>query len=213
MPVDGEMTAGRVLARAADLDVPRILQQQIARCSEFHTYPAPGLVMGVFMVDWAMEELGAKSGEKVFAVAETKKCLPDPLQVIAHCTIGNNRLRVLNAGRFAIAMNRPSLSDAAEGVRVSVDFARLGEFPVLRAWFMHDRAFDRGTMTAALFDDILGGGRGYLGLERVLVKFEPKQEWSPGRCDRCGEPVPDTLLAGGVCAACSEQGYYEPMSL
>jgi formylmethanofuran dehydrogenase subunit E len=213
MPVDGEMTVGRVLARADALGVPEYLQQQIARCSEFHTYPAPGLVMGVFMVDRAMEELGARPGEKVFAVAETKKCLPDPLQVIAHCTIGNNRLRVLNAGRFAIAMNRPSLSDAAEGVRVSVDSARLGEFPALRAWFMHDRAFDERTMTAALFDDILGGGRRYLAIERVLVQFEPKQEWSSGRCDTCGEPVPDTLLTSGVCSICGAQRYYEPVSL
>jgi formylmethanofuran dehydrogenase subunit E len=169
--------------------------------------------MGVFMVDWAIEGLQARPGEKLFAVAETRKCLPDALQVIAHCTVGNNRLRVLNAGRFAIAMNRPSTADTASGVRISVDAGRLDDFPVLRAWFMHDRSFDRRTMTDALFDEILGGSRRYLAFERVSVRFDPKQSWAAGRCDCCGEPVPDTLLRDGVCAACGEQRYYQPLPL
>ncbi len=212
MTSEGEMTTGRVLARAAALGVPEHLQRMIARCSEFHTFPAPGLVMGVFMVDWAMEALHATPGEKLFAVSETKKCLPDALQVIAHCTIGNNRLRVLNAGRFAIAMNRPSTAKTSEGVRVAVDAPRLEAFPALQAWFMHNRAFDRKTMTGALFDDILGGGRRYLALEYILARFDPKQAWSAGRCDCCGEPVPNTLLRDGVCAACGDQRYYEPLT-
>jgi formylmethanofuran dehydrogenase subunit E len=207
------MTAARVLARAAALGVPEHLQRSIGRCSDFHTFPAPGLVMGVFMVDWAIEGLQARPGEKLFAVAETRKCLPDALQVIAHCTVGNNRLRVLNAGRFAIAMNRPSTADTASGVRISVDAGRLDDFPVLRAWFMHDRSFDRRTMTDALFDEILGGSRRYLAFERVSVRFDPKQSWAAGRCDCCGEPVPDTLLRDGVCAACGEQRYYQPLPL
>ncbi len=207
------MNTGRVLAQAAALGVPEHLQRMIGRCSEFHTYPAPGLVMGVFMVDWAMEGLGAMPGEKLFAVAETKKCLPDALQVIAHCTIGNNRLRVLNAGRFAIAMNRPSTAPTSTGVRIAVDGVQLETFPTLRAWFMHDRAFDRKTMTGALFDEILGGGRRYLALERVAVRFDPKKEWAAGRCACCGEPVPNTLLRHGVCAACGDQRYYEPLTV
>ena len=207
------MTAGGVLARAAALGVPKHIQQMIGRCADFHSFPAPGLVMGVFMVDWAMEELHATPGEKLFAVAETKKCLPDALQVIAHCTVGNNRLRVLNAGRFAIAMNRPSTDKASKGVRVAVDAAQLEAFPTLRAWFMHDRTFDRKTMTDVLFDEILDGGRRYLSLERVLVSFDPRKEWSAGWCGSCGEPVPDTLLRGGVCAACGDQRYYEPLSI
>lgn len=213
MTSDGEMTTGTVLARAAALGVPEHLQRQIGRCSEFHTYPAPGLIMGVFMVDLAMEGLHATPGEKLFAVAETKKCLPDALQVIARCTIGNNRLRVFNAGRFAIAMNRPSAGTTTEGVRVAVDAARLEAYPALLAWFMHDRSFDKKTMTGTLFDEILGGGRRYLSLERVVVRFDPRQDWSAGRCDCCGESVPNTLLTGGVCAACGDQRYYDPVSL
>lgn len=211
MVLDDTTLTGKVLTRAAALGVPEHLQRLIGRCSEFHTFPAPGLVMGVFMVDWAMEGLNATPGEKLFAVAETKKCLPDALQVIAHCTIGNNRLRVINAGRFALVLNRPSTADSAPGVRVAVDEARLEAFPMLRAWFMHDRAFDRRTMTDTLFDEILAGARRYLSLEDVTVRFEPRREWAAGRCDCCGEPVPNTLLRSGVCAACGADRYYEPL--
>lgn len=213
MTSDGEMTTGSVLARAAALGVPEHLQRMMGRCSEFHTYPAPGLIMGAFMVDWAMEGLHATPGEKLFAVAETRKCLPDALQVIARCTIGNNRLRVLNSGRFAIAMNRPSTAKTSEGVRVAVDAAQLEAFPTLRAWFMHDRAFDKRAMAGSLFDEILGGGRRYLSLERVQIHFDPRKDWSAGRCDCCGEPVPNTLLRDGVCSTCGDQRYYEPISL
>ena len=38
------------------------LQDYFKRCSEFHTYPAPGLLIVVFMVDYAVEELGATPG-------------------------------------------------------------------------------------------------------------------------------------------------------
>ncbi len=207
------MNTGLVLAQAAALGVPEHLQRMIGRSSEFHLYPAPGLVMGVFMVDWAMEGLHATPGDKLYAVAETRKCLPDALQVIAHCTIGNNRLRILNTGRFAIAMNRPSTGDVAEGVRVSVDAEKLDEFPTMHAWFMHDRRFDKKTMTVALFDEILGGGRRYLALERVAVRFSPRKDWTGARCTSCGEPVPDTLLTDGLCHACRDEQYYEPLTV
>jgi formylmethanofuran dehydrogenase subunit E len=209
MATDGDMTTGMVLARAAAVGVPEHVQRMIRRCSDFHTFPAPGLVMGVFMVDWAMEHLHARPGEKLFAVAETTKCLPDALQVIAQTTIGNNRLRVLSTGRFAIEMNRPSTSESSTGVRVAVDGVRLEAFPTLSAWFMHDRAFDEKTMTEQLFDELLSGGRRYLSLEPVRVQFDPKRTWRAAICERCGEPVPDTMLADGVCATCGDLRYYE----
>lgn len=212
MVTNGEMTTELVLARAAAVGVPEHMQRMIRRCSDFHTYPAPGLIMGVIMVDWAIESLHARPGEKLFAVAETKKCLPDALQVIAHATIGNNRLRVLHTGRFAITMNRPTTGDTADGIRIAVDSARLDAFPTLQAWFMHDRAFDRRTMTEQLFDEILGGGRRYLSLQPVRVQFAPKRAWSAAICERCGEPVPDTLLADGICGACGDLRYFEPVT-
>src|SRR5512145_20431 len=81
------------------------LHDAIIRLSEFHTYPAPGVLIGAFMVDYAMELLRVTPDLKLYGVCETPNCLPDALQVMARCTTGNNRLRIVPIGKFAIALN------------------------------------------------------------------------------------------------------------
>ena len=39
------------------------LQDQFTRCISFHTVTAPGLFIGVFMVDYVLELVGARHGE------------------------------------------------------------------------------------------------------------------------------------------------------
>ncbi len=97
------------------------LIENFRRCIEFHTYPAPGLLVGVYMVDYALELLKPPEGKKIYAVCETTKCLPDALQVMAHCTTGNHRLRVIPIGKFAITLNGPADAPYVNGVRVFVD--------------------------------------------------------------------------------------------
>ena len=59
------------------------------------------------------------------AVVETRKCLPDAVQLLTLCSAGNNWMKVHNLGRYAV-----SLFDkhTGEGVRVSVDPAKLDAF-------------------------------------------------------------------------------------
>jgi len=179
------------------------------RCIEFHTFPAPGLLIGAFMVDYALEELGARTGEKLYAVCETRKCAPDALQVIAHCTYGNNRLRIVDAGRFALTVNRGTDQGRAEGVRVYIDPGKLLRFSTIHAWFTNSPGFNK-TMNNQLFDEIFSAGRAILSCERVMVKVEGKQKWKSVTCPKCGEMVPDySVGADGLCAACGPMGYYE----
>jgi len=180
----------------------------MAVCAEFHTYPAPGLIIGVFMVEYARTHLSIQPGEKIYAVCETPKCLPDALQVILHSTCGNNRLRIIRAGRFAFTLNRPSDESFAEGLRVYVDQEKLKAWPTLLAWFTHDRSFDKKTMEDRLFEEILTAGQQILSSERVRVPVHKKEWWSTKICSSCGQMVPSTFMAGGVCVACAEQ-YYE----
>lgn len=212
MPSRDETDNDSVPSRARSAGLPESTIETIERCSEFHTYPAPGLLIGVFMVERALAELGASPDEKLFAVVETKKCLPDAIQVIAHCTIGNNRLRVLHAGRFAITMNRPSLESGAEAVRVSLDEERMKALPAFYAWFMHDLSFNKRTMTGQLMDEVLKGTRDCLQVERVRVRVTQRTGWDAGRCSCCGELVPDTLLVDGTCALCRDEPYYDPIA-
>lgn len=70
------------------------------------------------------------------AVVETRKCLPDAVQLLTLCSAGNNWMKVHNLGRYAV-----SLFDkhTGEGVRVSVDPAKLDAFPEIRGWFLKEK--------------------------------------------------------------------------
>jgi len=185
------------------------LRQEIIRLSEFHTYPAPGVLIGAFMVDYALELLGVTADKKLYGVCETPKCLPDALQVIARCTTGNNRLKVVPIGKFAITLNGPSEGDTAEAVRVYVDLEKLKKYPVIDIWYANSPLYDKHTMKGDLQDEIFRAGRTILSFERVRVMVKKKKKWSSVTCSCCGESVPDYLIEGDHCGACGSMKYYE----
>ena len=185
------------------------LQQAVIRLSEFHTYPAPGVLIGAFMVDYALELLGVSADKKLYGVCETPKCLPDALQVIAHCTTGNNRLKVVPIGKFAITLNGPSDGETAEAVRVFVDLDKLKNFHTIDTWYANSPLYDKHTMKGLLQDEIFQAGRQILSFERVRVTVKKKKKWSSVTCPGCGETVPDYLIEGDRCGACGSMKYYE----
>ena len=185
------------------------LQEEILQLARFHTYPAPGVLIGAFMVDYAMDLLNAKKGEKLYGVCETPKCLPDALQVLAHITTGNNRLKVVPIGKFAITMNRPSEDTTVDAVRVYVDLEKLKLFPIIDVWYANSPVFDKKTMKGKLFDEIFIAGRKILSSENVRVGVKKKKKWTSVTCPCCGETVPDYLIEGDRCGACGSMKYYE----
>jgi formylmethanofuran dehydrogenase subunit E len=189
--------------------IPPALMQQILRLSEFHTYPAPGVLIGAFMVDYALELLGETADKKLYGVCETPKCLPDALQVMARCTTGNNRLRVVPIGKFAISLNAPSECETAEAVRVYVDLNKLKQYPVIDAWYANSPVYDKHTMKVHLQDEIFRAGRNILSFEHVRVPVKKKQKWTSVTCPCCGETVPDYLIEGDHCGACGSMKYYQ----
>jgi formylmethanofuran dehydrogenase subunit E len=189
--------------------IPPALMQQILRLSEFHTYPAPGVLIGAFMVDYALELLGATPDKKLYSVCETPKCLPDALQVMARCTTGNNRLRVVPIGKFAITLNAPTEGETAEAVRVYVDLEKLKQYPLIDIWYANSPAYDKHTMKERLQDEIFRAGRNILSFERVRVTVKKKQKWASVTCPCCGETVPDYLIEGDHCGACGSMKYYK----
>ena len=60
-------------------------------------------------------------------LVETKKCLPDAVQLLTLCSTGNGWMRVTNLGRYAV-----SLYDkyTFKGWRAAVDLKKLEHFPV-----------------------------------------------------------------------------------
>ena len=75
----------------------------------FHGYPAPGLIIGGYMVELAKRHM--PEGVLYDAVSETAHCLPDAVQLLTPCTFGNGWLRVLPFGIYAV-----TLYDKATGV-------------------------------------------------------------------------------------------------
>jgi|WetSurMetagenome_2_1015567.scaffolds.fasta_scaffold76591_1 formylmethanofuran dehydrogenase subunit E len=195
-------------ARIKACGVQEPMSTYLTRCAEFHTSPAPGLLIGAFMVDYALELLDAVPGEKLFAVCETPKCLPDAPQVIAHITTGNGRLKVLAIGRFAITLNRVSENPTADAFRVYVDLEKIKQYPVIDKWFSNSPEFNKHTMGVALQEAIFRNGRNLLSYERVRVPVKFKESWKPVTCPSCGETVPDYMVVDGKCGACGPMKYY-----
>ena len=177
-----------------------------------HSYPAPGVLIGAIMVDYALELLGTTPDEKLFAVCETPKCLPDALQAIAHCTTGNKRLAVVPIGKFAITMNISSNEADVKAVRVFVDTEKLEQYTIINTWFINSPLFDRHTMGVPLQDEIFRAGRNILSFEWVRVKTSKKPKWNSVTCPECGDMIPDYMLENNKCAACGSKGYYEKIS-
>ena len=97
---------------------------------KFHGNPAPGLLIGGFMVDMAMRE--RPEGEFFDVLCETSVCLPDAVQLLTPCTYGNGWLKVVDIGRFAITVFEKY---SGKGVRVHLDASKLGDYPEIKSWF------------------------------------------------------------------------------
>ena len=97
----------------------------------FHGHIAPGLIIGGFMVDLALRRL--PEGVLFDAISETRACLPDAVQLLTPCTIGNGWLKVVNLGRYAV-----NLYDKYEGagVRVWMDAAKVADWPEIKSWYL-----------------------------------------------------------------------------
>jgi formylmethanofuran dehydrogenase subunit E len=153
----------------------------------FHGSLAPGLIIGGFIVDLALKHL--PEGEFFDALCETPVCLPDAVQILTPCTIGNGWLTVLDFGRFAVTMYEKK---SGRGVRVFLDARKLENWPEVRDWYLkrkkkQEQDFER------LLAQIKEAGHGLLGLQRVRVepeKIRRKKMGPVGLCPVCGEAYP-----------------------
>jgi len=164
----------------------------------FHNYPAPGLLLGGYMVEEAKRHI--PEGVLFDAISETSWCLPDAVQLLTPCTIGNGWLRVKNSGVYAV-----SLFDkhTGEGVRVRLDPAKLDRFPHTLCWLMKTKP-KKEQDSKALRREIRDHGLAMLSVEKVLIKAEVVRKRSKGKialCPICGDAYPS--FHGAICRNCS----------
>lgn len=171
------------------------IDEYLGKVKAFHGHLAPGMVCGGFMVELAYRSLPE---DALFdAIAETRACLPDAIQVLTPCTIGNGWLRIVDTGRFAIALYDKY---TGEGVRVSLDPDRLAAWPEALIWAMKLKP-KKEQNKKRLFEEIIEAGPKLYKIEPVFVdrhKFAKKGKIFT--CDACRESFRDS--ESGICPAC-----------
>jgi formylmethanofuran dehydrogenase subunit E len=188
------------------------LSEYYSAIESFHGSLAPGMVLGWFMVDLAKKSL--PSGTLFDALSETSHCLPDAIQILTSCSVGNRWLRVIDVGRFALTFFE---KDTGLGARVHVDTLRLASWPRIEEWFLKLRPKalqDRDR----LLQDLLEAGTGILVSQEVAVApgfLRRKAHQDVRTCRVCNELY--RADNGPVCPACLDQSFpvlfSEPISL
>jgi formylmethanofuran dehydrogenase subunit E len=174
----------------------------------FHGSLAPGLIIGGFIVDLAMKHLPA--GEFFDAICETPVCLPDAVQILTPCTIGNGWLSIIDFGRFAVTLYEKY---SGNGVRVYLDAKKLEAWPEVSDWYLKKRKKHEQNLEL-LLAQIKEAGHGLLGIQSVQVepeKVRRKKLGPVGICPVCGEAYP--LRDGASCLICQGETPYTEVAM
>jgi len=169
----------------------------------FHGYAAPGLLLGGYMVALAKRHL--PEGTLFEAISESRKCLPDAVQLLSLCSMGNTWLKVRDLGRYAVTLYDKY---TGRGVRVSVDLEKLRDWPEYYGWLMklkpkHEQDEER------LLAEIEEAGDSVCRVENVTVHGDllGKKDSGPiAVCPICGEGYP--AFNGPICRGCQGENYF-----
>jgi formylmethanofuran dehydrogenase subunit E len=179
-------------------------EQFVDAVTRFHGYPAPGVLLGYHMVEGAKKHL--PEATLYDAICETGWCLPDAVQMLTPCTVGNGWLRILYFGLFAV-----SLFDkfTGRGVRAYLDAQKVTQWEDVADWYLkrkpkHEQHSDR------IREQIRTDGQRMISMETIQVRADQllKQSKGPIRlCPLCGESYP--AKHGDHCRQCQGDSPYE----
>jgi formylmethanofuran dehydrogenase subunit E len=178
-------------------------EEYLLLVKSFHGHIAPGLVIGGFMVDLARRRL--PPGVLFDAICETRACLPDAVQLLTPCTVGNGWLKVINLGRFAV-----NLYDKYEGggVRVWLDAAKVADWPEINTWYLKLKPKAEQD-TELLVAQMREAGPQILSWRTVKIRrhfLKPRGRGNMVICPLCREAYP--AQDGGICRACQGETPY-----
>lgn len=182
---------------------PYSFEQFLEVVESFHGFKSPGVILGGVMVDYALDRIAG--GILVDAICETPACLPDAIQLLTPCTLGNGWLKVINLGRFALSLYE---KHGGKGVRIFIDPAKLDGRQQIGNW-LYKRLAKSEQDQDRLIAEIRDAGRSVLGMQPVQVKAQLLGKVKRGaisNCSLCGEPYPER--DGLVCRACQGDSPY-----
>ncbi len=178
-------------------------EEYVEKVRSFHGFAAPGVLIGGFMVELAYQHLPEEG--LYDAISETAKCLPDSIQLLTPCTVGNGWLTVINMGRYAMTLYNKY---TGEGIRVFIDPAKLEAWSEIKKWFFKLKP-KKEQDDQLLVKQIKEAGAGICTIQHVKVSphfLERRHRAAFGVCPRCQESYP--LADGELCLGCQGSAPY-----
>jgi formylmethanofuran dehydrogenase subunit E len=179
------------------------IEEYIQVVQSFHGYTAPGVIIGGFMVNYAKSKMA--EGVLFKAICETPACLPDAIQLLTPCTIGNDRLKIINLGRYALSLYD---RETGNGFRVFLLPQKIDENSEIRNWFFKIKPKAEQNMEL-LIAQIKEAGETLCGIHPVRVRPEFLKKGKRGDivvCPNCREAYP--ARDGEVCRGCQGESPY-----
>jgi formylmethanofuran dehydrogenase subunit E len=178
-------------------------EEYVDRVRTFHSYAAPGVIIGGFMVDLAYRHLPEEGFFN--ALCETPKCLPDAVQLLTPCTSGNGWLTVVNVGRYAVTFYDKK---TGEGIRVFVDATKVGSWVEIKNWYFKLKA-KKEQDEEFLMEQIREAGARICSIQHVKVAnrfLKTSHRGGFAICPECREAYP--VADGPLCLGCQGEGLY-----
>lgn len=175
----------------------------IEAAATFHGYAAPGLILGGFMVDAVLKAL---PDDTLFdAISETSWCLPDAVQMLTPCSVGNGWLQIQNLGLYAVCLYDKY---TGHGIRLWVDAQKIALDSEIRTWLFKTKP-KKEQDSELLRRQIIEAGASICSMRAVQVRPEKRIKRSKGKiiaCAICGEPFPAQF--GAICRSCQGESPY-----
>lgn len=178
-------------------------EEYVQVVKSFHGALAPGLLIGGFMVDLALKNV--PEGEFFDSICETQVCLPDAVQLLTPCTIGNGWLKVFDFGKFAVTLFEKYNGD---GVRVYLDMEKLKNWSEINSWFLKLKT-KKEQDHDLLMSQIKEAGHSLFSMQKIKVepdKIQRKKAGPSSTCPVCGEAYP--AKHGDKCRNCAGESPY-----
>ncbi|MBE1426648.1 formylmethanofuran dehydrogenase subunit E [Desulfomicrobium macestii] len=191
------------LSYASPVIGPYTVDEFIEAAGRFHGYAAPGLILGGFMVHEAKSHIA--EGILFDAISETAWCLPDAVQMLTPCTVGNGWLRIFHLGLYAV-----SLFDkfTGKGVRVAVETDLLTPYPTIREWLFKLKP-KKEQDSKRLREEIRMAGASICSVKEIALRPEfmgGRGKGAIAACPSCGQAYP--ARDGSVCRSCRGESPY-----